>query len=267
MICISIVILISVSIDSMDSVVIPKDWCPYVKPNGTYKGLGIYPRFRTTDVKEIDFVMFNRAGDEWLFNITHIGSDKYDIHLLDNTVKHTGYEGVLHKFGIFIHKRTSGRLDIKYWDCSVTSLQNNRYRTVCKGVIRSSIDISEDTVVYYQNSLVLKSRPSNYADNNKMVVFNKLDKNKAFIVFTYGNSLLSKSCETVNCFAPRFVDQMNDKLFAQIDSVVDFNFGGIKGGKSGYLLLLNINGRPMMCFTFEGEDISEEVRHRELLFF
>ena len=113
-----ILILTSVSIDC-------ENWCPYIKPNDTYKSLRMYYRFRN-DEGEADFVMYNRAGAEWLFNVTHNGSDKYDIHLLYNTVKHTVDEAVLHRFGVLtkIKKRVWPVIVYSDWDCTVSSLQN-----------------------------------------------------------------------------------------------------------------------------------------------
>ena len=116
------------------------------------------------------------------------------------------------------------------------------------------------------------------------LVFNKLNKTQVIILgFTSYSTpkqplkLLStgrelrhiiryQSCDN-GCKIPQFVHQMNATLFAQIEGIVDFNFKGSKGGKSGYFLLFNIDGRPMGCFTFEGEDISPEVRHKVLLFY
>ena len=119
MISFSILILSSVSIFCVDSVVIPQDWCHYVKPNGTYKGLRIYRRFLNKK-GEADYVMFNRAGDEWLFNVTHIESDEYGIRLLDNTVKHIeSNKGTVYRFGIYC--KQEGRLSdsFTYLDCTV----------------------------------------------------------------------------------------------------------------------------------------------------
>ena len=125
----------------------------------------------------------------------------------------------------------------------------------------------DDKSFYYSNSLIMKARPSD-ASEDYWLVFNKMKKTE---VFKLDKQLYRYTCPSVNCIEseilPKFVDQMNDRLFAQIDGVVDFDFRERNGGKSGWLLLFNINGRPMTCFTWEGEDISKEVRHEVLLFF
>ena len=104
MLLISILLLISVSINCEDSVVIPRDWCPIVKPNGTYKGLRIYHRFLDINGSE-EYVMFNSAGDEWLFKLGYNGSE-YDINILDDTLKHNTSEGVDYRFGIYFKEGT-----------------------------------------------------------------------------------------------------------------------------------------------------------------
>ena len=116
--------------------------------------------------------------------------------------------------------------------------------------------------MYYPNSLVLNVWSKDHY-NNYWLVFNKLDKRQVFklkqVYKGLGtiNALSHLSCDSNDCNIPEFVHQMDDKLFAQIEGVVDFN----KEDKSGYFLLLNISGRPMTCYTFQGEGISEMVRH------
>ena len=113
----------------------------------------------------------------------------------------------------------------------------------------------------------MKARPSDISEKY-WLVFNKMKKTEAFKLDKY---LTSYSCPSVDCIEseifPKFVDQMNDRLFAQIEGAVDFNFRAKEGGKSGHLLLLNIEDKPKYCFAFEGEDISEGVRHQILHFY
>ena len=139
------------------------------------------------------------------------------------------------------------------------SIEGNLYSTACSG----TNTVRDDRRFYYPNSLIMKARPSDTSDDF-VLVFNKMKKTE---VFKLDADLSNQSCASIDCFVPQFVDKINDTLFARIDGVVDFNLKGSEGGKSGWLLLLNIEGRPKICFTFEGEDISEEVRHKVLLLF
>ena len=111
----------------------------------------------------------------------------------------------------------------------------------------------------------MKPQPSLTRANALIVmVFNKLNKSD---YFSYDFlTQRKKLCLTPisGCVVPKFVEQMEN--IAQIDGIVDFNFEE-KGGKSGHFIIVNINGRPKMCFTFENESISEEVLHKNTLIF
>ena len=140
------------------------------------------------------------------------------------------------------------------------------FSTECKGRSSVPLTINNREIPYYQKTLILKARPTNTADNY-VLVFNKLNKTQVFKVHPSWtgfwhpyNTLDYQSCGANDCNKPEFVEQMEDNLFGQIEGVVDFNFGK-ENGKSGHFLLLNIEGRPKYCFTFEGEGISQMVRH------
>ena len=96
-----------------------EDWCPYVKPNGTYRGLGIYHRYRDSS-GNADFVMYNRAGYEWLFDLTYIGNQKYVFELRNNSHKPIDDKLVVYRFAIY-EKRYIGSPPwiSQYLDCTV----------------------------------------------------------------------------------------------------------------------------------------------------
>ena len=122
MLFISILLLISVSINCEDSVVSPLDWCPIVKPNGTYKGLGIYHRFHSVK-GEANFVMFNSAGDEWIFELGYNRSHEYGIEMLSHTLKRNTSEGVDYRFSIYCKESKFvspvPEILVTYLDCTV----------------------------------------------------------------------------------------------------------------------------------------------------
>ena len=140
--------------------------------------------------------------------------------------------------------------------------EDNLFSTVCNGTVPAK----DNRSFYYPNSLIMKGRPSNTSDDY-VLVFNKMKKTEVFKLNTrlINNTCVSKAYGS-RCVIPLFVDQIDSTLFAQIEGVVDFNLKS-KGGKSSWLLLLNIEGRPKYCFTFEGEGISEGVRHQILLLY
>ena len=56
----------------------------------------------------------------------------------------------------------------------------------------------------------------------------------------------------------RFIREMNDSLFSQIDSMVDFNWDH-KRGLTGHMLWFNIDHKYYYCFQPEGQPLSEQV--------
>ena len=117
MFCILLLLLIPVSIDSHTTN--QTDWCQHIHTNGKLKDLGIYHRFRNGE-GEGDYVMYNRAGAEWLFNITFDGSDEYGIKWLKNTIEYIEDEGIVHRFGLYsITGKLNGKPYSAWQYCSV----------------------------------------------------------------------------------------------------------------------------------------------------
>ena len=97
MFCLLILLLISVSIDCENH---RQHLCSLIKPNGTYKGLGIYKRFFENYSEE--FVMFNRAGAEWLFDVTSANmTGLFNIKLRADSVKNVQDRGVAYRFSSY----------------------------------------------------------------------------------------------------------------------------------------------------------------------
>ena len=92
------------------------EWCPLVKPNGTYEGLGFYHHF--VELGTGDYVMFNRAGSEW--NVKFQSDKQLTLSLLNNSVKSVEDKGILYKFGTFAkYESKLGKPGGRPRDCSV----------------------------------------------------------------------------------------------------------------------------------------------------
>ena len=46
------------------------DWCLLIAPDGNYRELGITRHWKTTDENSVEYVMYNRVGNEWVFDIS-----------------------------------------------------------------------------------------------------------------------------------------------------------------------------------------------------
>ena len=56
----------------------------------------------------------------------------------------------------------------------------------------------------------------------------------------------------------QFIKEMNDSLFSQIDSIIDFNWDH-KRGLSGHMLWFNIDHKHYYFFQPERQPLSEQV--------
>ena len=128
-------------------------------------------------------------------------------------------------------------------------------------------DASDDHKLYNKvtdlllaDRVIVKRLPSVTDDEKVLMVLmvNKWNQSDRVAVSGCYNSMDWCKDRSPYCTdQPEFISQMNESLFKTIEGVVDYSFG--TQSESGHLLLLNINGRPKMCFTPENEDISEEV--------
>ena len=112
MFCLLILLLVTFSIDCQNQT---QDMCPIIKPNGNYEGLGIY-RGYYWDKRRItsDYVMYNRAGSQWLFGVTFDEMTRsFDIKMIANSVHTTQHREVVHRFSTY-HTMSS-----LYMDCWV----------------------------------------------------------------------------------------------------------------------------------------------------
>ena len=84
----------------------------------------------------------------------------------------------------------------------------NSFITSCA----SSVPIRDAKIQYFPNSLIMRARPSVHSTN--VLVFNKMKKDESFSYVPIGAHV--KSCPSLTaCDIPRFVQQINDSMFAQ----------------------------------------------------
>ena len=77
-----------------------QDFCPLVRPNNEYKGLGIY-HFVQKAVQNRYF-MYNKEGQKWRFSIYTGGLPfkEWRIQMIRNSVEKFANKGVINMFGI-----------------------------------------------------------------------------------------------------------------------------------------------------------------------
>ena len=82
------------------------DWCLLIAPDGNYRELGITRHWKTKDENSGEFVMYNKVGDEWLFDInpgTDYSPQNMWIRIDEGSQrKFVPIPDLIIKFGIFV---------------------------------------------------------------------------------------------------------------------------------------------------------------------
>ena len=229
-----------------------QDWCPFVKPNDTYKGLGIYRRFISTN--QSDLLMFNRAGHQWKFDITSesdLPLEDMSLRMIVDSVENTTDENVVLRFGGLI-KSLKGVLRHAI-DCRLQEL-------VVKCITSSGFSFQFKDTPLDHNWVAVSGAEGGVLFINKHNTSKGIFFNQTLYNYNSREYHQIDDCPSdhKDCVAPNFVNWMNASLFQKIDSVIDL-FEGQKINRR--LLLFNISGRPKYCLTYENQNISEEVRH------
>ena len=77
------------------------DWCPIVAPDGKSFELGITRRWKSTDIDDVSFIMFNRNGKEWQFSLPPSITPEATIGINKGSVREVNDSNVINRFGIW----------------------------------------------------------------------------------------------------------------------------------------------------------------------
>ena len=114
----------------------------------------------------------------------------------------------------------------------------------------------------FSNPLVFKTYPmhNDIPLGNQWIAYKRHKKSERVRIV-----ISEIQTETKNLYIERndfpdiaFIRQMNDSLFSQIDSIIDYNLDH-KRGLSGHMLWFNIDHKYYYCFQPEGQPLSEQV--------
>ena len=79
------------------------DWCLLIAPDGNYRELAITRHWKTTDENSGELVMYNKVGDEWLFEIIpgNYSPQNMSLRMVERSQRDGPKSNVVIKFGIF----------------------------------------------------------------------------------------------------------------------------------------------------------------------
>ena len=218
--------------------------------------LGVYVR-RHTNANRTYWV-YDRNGKEWEFNITE-KNGQMDIDHIDN--KTFSYDRtIVNRFSNYFAYKNKRSV----YNCE---LNRNSIVIVCRVLyeIISWEKTTKTASLHIKNPLVLKSYPKEDQSwkANYWMAYNRHNKServrlKMFKVDGQGWVEHGVYVETDRIEDIQFIGYMNDTLFSQIDSTLDYNWDPDRE-LSGYMLWFNIDHKYYYCFQPEGQPLSEQV--------
>ena len=232
--------------------------CSDVIPDGHYDGLTIYKLFRNSTEENW---MFNRHRNKWRFTVSLDDNEELTIHSIDNSS--TIEDNIDNQFGLYYRfiddNSTYGnaiqcRIEKHLVEFNLKCRYQNTELT--SGAILAD-NYNSTKFNFTTESLILKPFPSqvNYPNGSYVLAINRDNRTERLkISFTSDFEIETDICDQ-QCPNILFIEQMDDKLFRQLDSTVVYR----KDNISGHLLLFNINERPFYCYQPEGQLLSRQV--------
>ena len=221
-------------------------------------GFGIYVKRETKGGRS--YYIYDKNGREWKFNLTEKNGEM-DIEKFDESFGYTR-EKVKRFSNYYAHT-------IYYlpYNCYITIDTN---RIICHTQKTSIIEhklIVSGVDLNVKNPVVFKTFPkinSGY-DGRQMMIYNKNNKSDRIRLqmlrleySTSDNKYFGIETKNEDLEDIPFIEDMNDTLFSQLDSTLDYDLDH-KRGLSGHMLWFNIKEKHYYCFQPEGKPLSEEV--------
>ena len=220
---------------------------------------------------ERSYWVYDRNGSEWRFYLEE-RNGQIDINRIDDEA--FSYDRRIgNRFGNYFYYNWPGAIysvynclmrtgsseiecRIEYY-VSTKSLSSKWYST--KRTVRLDIENPLFFKIYPMENWGVKAR--------HLMAYNRHNKSDRVRLRTMDtDSLLYREqeqnqgvyIETFDLEDIQFIKDMNDSLFSQIDSMVDYNWDH-KRGLTGHMLWFNIDHKYYYCFQPEGQPLAEQV--------
>ena len=77
------------------------DWCSVIAPDGKYRELSITRNWKSDSERDVELVMYNKVGDEWLFTFPQSISPEATIKMVDGSVRAGPPPKVTNRYAIY----------------------------------------------------------------------------------------------------------------------------------------------------------------------
>ena len=217
------------------------------------KGFGIFVRRDKNGGRS--YWIYDRNGKEWEMYLKEkdeqIDIDGYE----DKSVAYD--EQMVNRFGNYMHNYLKGQRIVM-----------DRVSYICYNPINSSlivcdftkfedkpISISKDVKI--KDPLIFKTFPKTIEPrDNHIMAYNRHNKLDRVRIRMTNDPDIKVLIEKYGLTDIEFIGDMNDTLFSQIDSIIEYHS---ERGLSGHMLWFNIDHKYYYCFQSEGKPLSEQV--------
>ena len=146
------------------------------------------------------------------------------------------------------HNYISNNSEVIY--CDITQMEEHNSQPIQRIL---------DQKLGYSNRLIFKTYPkqNDIELGRHWMAYNRHDKSNRFKLGmpNIGSFNFNIYIERNDLPDIAFIRQMNDSLFSQIDSMIDYHWKGL----TGHMLWFNIDHKHYYCFQSEGNPLSEQV--------
>ena len=215
----------------------------------------------------------NKKGSEWELYLNE-SNGQIDIERISDEIHHYN-QNVTVRFSNFVQFQHSSSIDHHWthlffvsYNCHIYIVFINREVIYCditqteehnSQLIRPKI--GRGNSFPFENPLIFKIYPmqNDLPLASHWMAYNRHDKSDRFrfrfelqLIESFDYELYKDRNDLPDI---AFIRQMNDSLFSQIDSMIDYHWKRL----TGHMIWFNIDHKHYYCFQSEGQPLSEEV--------
>ena len=224
------------------------------------KGFGIFTKRDSNG--SISHWIYDKNGKEWQFFLTErngtINIDGFD----DKSVSYD--KRMINRFGNYLQEKDRTTGEVKKKVSLICYNQINNSSIFCNITTNDNKSFVVSKFLQIDNPLIVKYIPGSHRLSNSLMTYTMYNRNnkrdKLMLEMRRNESaMLDFTIVIDTTFGSdwKFITEMNDTLFGQIDSILDYEVNNKE--QNGWMLWFNIDDRHYYCFQTFRAHLSEQV--------
>ena len=216
-------------------------------------GFGIYVRRDLNGGRS--YWIYDRNGKEWEMYLKET-DEQIDIDgFQGNSVAYD--KQMVNRFGNYMHNYLKGQRIVIDRVSYICYNPINSSLIVCNFTKFKNKPISITKDVKIKDPLIFKTFPKAIEPrDNHLMAYNRHNKLDRLRIRMTNDPDIEVLIEKLRLTDIAFIRDMNDTLFGQIDSIIDYHS---ERGLTGHMLWFNIKDKHYYCFQPEGKPLSKQV--------